>query len=119
MAQIKPEILEYSNEIPSLFTIGNGSATPIQEDLPSQDLPSFTHKVVDCNQDDLFATLQQGGNIDAETAEIVFLSRYPIPDLPIYLNSSYLNKILNQGNPNSESGDKDEGAINHIIPHVI
>lgn len=81
MAQIKPEILEYSNEIPSLFTIGNGSATPIQEDLPSQDLPSFTHKVVDCNQDDLFATLQQGGNIDAETAEIVFLSRYPIPDL--------------------------------------
>lgn len=118
MAQIKPEILEYSNEIPSLFTIGNGSAKPLQEGKPSEDLPSFTHKVIDCNQDDLFATLQQGGNIDAETAETVFLSRYPIPDLPIYLNSSYLNKILNQGNPNSESGDKDEGAINHIIPHV-
>ncbi|CAI4059240.1 Sip1p SKDI_04G6290 [Saccharomyces kudriavzevii IFO 1802] len=121
MAEIKPEKLEYSNEIPNLFNIGEASTTTSKdhfERLSPQDRPSFTHKVVDCNQDDLFATLQQGGNIDAETAEAVFLSRYPIPDLPIYLNSSYLNRILNQSNPNSEFHDGDEGGINHIIPHV-
>ncbi|QHS72609.1 Sip1p [Saccharomyces paradoxus] len=121
MAEVKPEKLEYSNEIPNLFNIGDGptaSAKGDFDDLPPQDRPSFTHKVVDCNQDDLFSTLQQGGNIDAETAEAVFLSRYPVPDLPIYLNSSYLNRILNQSNQNSESHDRDEGAINHIIPHV-
>ncbi|CAI4038279.1 hypothetical protein SMKI_04G6210 [Saccharomyces mikatae IFO 1815] len=121
MAEIKPEKLEYSNEIPNLFNIADGGTTSVireSRDSSPQEQPSFTYKVVDCNQDDLFATLQQGGNIDAETAETVFLSRYPIPDLPIYLNSSYLNKILNQSNPNSEPHDRDEGAINHIIPHV-
>lgn len=121
MAEVKPERLVYSNEIPNLFNIGDGSTISVKgdsDDVHPQEPPSFTHRVVDCNQDDLFATLQQGGNIDAETAEAVFLSRYPVPDLPIYLNSSYLNRILNQSNQNSESHERDEGAINHIIPHV-
>ncbi|QLL30731.1 hypothetical protein HG536_0A05460 [Torulaspora globosa] len=124
---LKPKKYEYSNEIPELFKAGNFLGqndenefpTPPQPpaEPPSYDQPSFLQNVVDCNQDNLFANLQQGGLLDAETAEQLFLDKYPVPDLPVYLNSTYLNKIFNEfQKPNYLSGNSN--GLNHIIPHV-
>lgn len=120
---------KYSNEIPELFKITDedqklddnfeqfGFVEP-----PSYGEPCFDNDVVDCNQDILFATLQQNGAVDAPIAEQIFLKRYPVPDLPVYLNSQYLNRIFNDETPNStvsNNSDADTGqSVNHIIPHV-
>lgn len=45
--------------------------------------------------------------MNTEEAEEYFLNKFKVPDLPVYLNSTYLNKNFN---------NNDE--INHIIPHV-
>lgn len=110
----------YSNKIPALFKISGDSDD--EQELESNprsfyNRPSFTHRVVDCNQDALFGDLQKGGKMDAEEAENLFLKKYAVPDLPVYLNSSYLNKIFHEfhqvAGPSSQNS-----SINHIIPHV-
>lgn len=125
---LKPKKYEYSSEIPELFKAGvlanqndeNQFPTPPPppaEDPPSYDQPSFLQNVVDCNQDNLFANLQQGGLLDAETAEQLFLDKYTVPDLPVYLNSTYLNKIFNEFQKTGYLNGNSNG-LNHIIPHV-
>ncbi|CCD26334.1 Sip1p NDAI_0H01600 [Naumovozyma dairenensis CBS 421] len=122
---IEPKKIAYSKEIPELFKIANSEDTnkmEIDDDGSSPfERPSFTHKVIDCNQDKLFADLQRDGNIDAETAEALFLNRYPIPDLPIYLNSTYLNKIFTQFQKQHNDPTLPASSsigLTHIIPHV-
>lgn len=134
LTALKPKVYQYSNEIPELFKAGNftvnedendeneASGLPphpaqLPNDPPPYDQPSFTNRVVDCNQDNLFANLQQGGLLDAETAEQLFLDKYTVPDLPVYLNSTYLNKIFNEFQKHNSHGGGSTG-INHIIPHV-
>ncbi|GAV54036.1 hypothetical protein ZYGR_0AK05380 [Zygosaccharomyces rouxii] len=131
---LQPKKYKYSNEIPELF-----KTTPIcqaNEDDGEQftfghmepptynwahehtsNNTGFGSQVVDCNQDELFTELQQGGILDAETAEQLFLEKYPVPDLPIYLNSYYLNKIISEFQKNNHPSNGLSG-INHIIPHV-
>ncbi|KAL3232142.1 SNF1 protein kinase subunit beta-1 [Nakaseomyces bracarensis] len=110
----------YSTKIPALFRISGDSDDEQELDANPRafyDRPSFTHRVVDCNQDALFGDLQKGGKMDAEEAENLFLKKYAVPDLPVYLNSTYLNKIFHEfhqvAGPSSENS-----SINHIIPHV-
>lgn len=134
LTALKPKVYQYSNEIPELFKAGNMTATKEENDEnqpfapppppaqqpnepPPYDQPSFTSRVVDCNQDNLFANLQQGGLLDAETAEQLFLDKYTVPDLPVYLNSTYLNKIFNEFQKHNSIGG-DSTGVNHIIPHV-
>lgn len=126
---LQPKKYEYSNEIPELFKAGNvlgqndenqfptPPPPPPPANPPSYDQPNFLENVVDCNQDNLFASLQQGGLLDAETAEQLFLDKYTVPDLPIYLNSTYLNKIFNEFQKHNSLGNNSSG-LNHIIPHV-
>ncbi|CAR28045.1 hypothetical protein ZYGR_0N05340 [Zygosaccharomyces rouxii] len=130
---LQPKKYKYSNEIPELFkTAPITKANDENEDFtfghmepPTYDWarghPSsnagFGNQVVDCNQDELFTELQQGGLLDAETAEQLFLEKYPVPDLPIYLNSYYLNRIISEFQKNNYPGGG-SGGINHIIPHV-
>lgn len=126
---LKPKKYEYSTEIPELFKAGNFLSQndenefptpppPPPCDPPSYDQqPSFLQNVVDCNQDNLFANLQQGGLLDAETAEQLFLDKYTVPDLPVYLNSTYLNKIFNEFQKTNYLSGNSNG-LNHIIPHV-
>lgn len=97
----KPK-LTYSNQIPEIFKFD----PPENPDEPPKVAFSLTlPKVVDFNQDTLFANIQSAGKMSAEDAEAFFLNRFKVPNLPIYLNSTYLNK--NFGNDQ-----------NHIIPHV-
>lgn len=124
---LQPKKYEYSNEIPELFKAGNvlgqsdenqfPTPPPPPMNPPSYDQPSFLENVVDCNQDNLFVSLQQGGLLDAETAEQLFLEKYTVPDLPVYLNSTYLNKIFNEFQKHNSLGSNSSG-LNHIIPHV-
>lgn len=46
-----------------------------------------------------------------------FLQKYPVPDLPIYLNSSYLNKVFNQLQKDNNAGET-KAVVNPVIPHV-
>lgn len=130
---LQPKKYKYSNEIPELFKT-TPLTTPEEEnkdvaaghiDQPFPPSYGWHHyqkmgldnRVVDCNQDELFTHLQQGGILDAETAEQLFLDKFPVPDLPVYLNSYYLNKILNEFQKNNYNSSGSSG-INHIIPHV-
>ncbi|CCC70593.1 hypothetical protein NCAS_0F01090 [Naumovozyma castellii] len=128
---MEPKKIEYSNEIPELFKISNSIEDEDDDEgdyghnetLSPFEEPSFTNRVVDCNQDKLFSDLQKNGNIDAETAEMLFLNKYQVPDLPIYLNSSYLNKIFLQfqkqhNDPTPSANTASTIGITHIIPHV-
>lgn len=131
---LQPKKYKYSDEIPELFkTTPINNSTDENDDFtfgnmepPTYDWarqhPSrnqdYNTKVVDCNQDELFRELQQGGLLDAETAEQLFLEKYPVPDLPIYLNSFYLNRILSEFQKNNYTSGGGSGGINHIIPHV-
>lgn len=123
---LQPKKYQYSNEIPELFKAGNVlgqndenqfTNPPPPMNPPPYDQATFLDNVVDCNQDNLFANLQQGGLLDAETAEQLFLDKYTVPDLPVYLNSSYLNKIFNVFQKHNSLGTNSSG-LNHIIPHV-
>lgn len=130
---LQPKQYKYSSEIPELFKTtpsdptnnDNGQFTFGYMEPPiygwnhqhSSNNTSFSGQVVDCNQDELFNELQQGGILDAETAEQLFLEKYPVPDLPIYLNSYYLNKIISEFQKNNHPSGGSSG-INHIIPHV-
>lgn len=114
------KVYSYSNRIPALFKISGDSDEEQELEVNPRafyDRPSFTHRVVDCNQDALFGDLQKGGKMDAEEAENLFLKKYGVPDLPVYLNSTYLNKIFHEfhqvAGPSSQNS-----SINHIIPHV-
>ena len=120
---IKPKVYEYSNNIPALFRI-SGDMEDMDDDNGTEnnprafyDRPSFTNRVVDCNQDALFGDLQKGGKMDAEEAENLFLKKYQVPDLPVYLNSTYLNKIFHEFHQVAGPSTQDS-SINHIIPHV-
>ncbi|SCU95096.1 LADA_0G13432g1_1 [Lachancea dasiensis] len=111
---------EYSSEIPELFK-ANFDEHP---DLPAyeadqstgdhKDRPSFLHRVQDCNQDVLFADLQQDGKLDSQAAEEAFLRQYPTPDLPVYLDSSFLNSVFSRFQKKNDSTSR----VNHIVPHV-
>ncbi|QLG72785.1 hypothetical protein HG535_0D04940 [Zygotorulaspora mrakii] len=122
LTALQPKKYEYSSEIPELFKAGNMLGQSDENTLqqptapPLYELSSTTSNILDCDQDTLFAKLQQGGLLDAETAEQEFLEQYVVPDLPIYLNSTYLNKIFSEFQNNSYNGVAD--GINHIIPHV-
>lgn len=128
LTALAPKKYEYSSEIPEIFKAGNllgqnGENQPLSQPPvplslhpPSYDQSNFDNNVIDCNQDTVFAGLQQGGLLDAETAEQLFLEKHTVPDLPIYLNSTYLNKIFNEFQHNSHNGSSKR--INHIIPHV-
>ncbi|SCU88852.1 LAMI_0D11540g1_1 [Lachancea mirantina] len=123
LAPLPQKVYEYSNEIPELFKANFTGNDENDADLdkpmptpppPAEGQPSFLHQVQDCNQDTLFAELQRNGEIDAQAAEDLFLQQYSIPDLPVYLDSSFLNKALSQFQNNSES----KTTVNHIVPHV-
>ncbi|KAK5779877.1 Sip1p PWA37_001757 [Arxiozyma heterogenica] len=109
----KPTLkVNYSNEIPEIFKFDN-----LDDDMDSNDEGNATNfdknfdftlsKVVDINQDSLFSNIQRIAKMTTEEAEEYFLTKYKVPDLPIYLNSTYLNKNFNKNN-----------TINNIIPHV-
>ncbi|KAM3160508.1 AMPKBI domain-containing protein [Lachancea thermotolerans] len=112
---------EYTDEIPELFKANfDGSLVPPpyeERELikdGSQKPPSFLHRVQDCNQDVLFADLQQNGQIDSQAAEEAFLQQYPTPDLPVYLDSSFLNAVFSGFQDKTDSKTR----VNHIVPHV-
>ncbi|KAH3685444.1 hypothetical protein WICPIJ_003559 [Wickerhamomyces pijperi] len=98
------EKLQYSKEIPELY-------------IPF--IPNLNSDTEDPNTDSN-STLAE---IDPQ-----FLEKHPIPELPIYLNNSYLNKQFNQqhnsGNHTPNGGNHPQGnsimkGLNfHIIPHV-
>lgn len=104
--------VNYSNEIPEIFKFDN-----IDDDMDNNDEENATNldknfdftlsKVVDINQDSLFSNIQKIAKMNTEEAEEYFLTKFKVPDLPIYLNSTYLNKNFNKNN-----------TINNIIPHV-
>lgn len=93
----------YTNEIPELFKFDTDSDSMIDDSNETFDLN--LSKVVDSNQDQLFANMQRVAKMNTEEAEVFFLNKFKVPDLPIYLNSTYLNKNFNND-------------VNHIIPHV-
>ncbi|AET39145.1 Sip1p Ecym_4065 [Eremothecium cymbalariae DBVPG len=125
----KQPTLIYSSDVPELFKVGNASTGGSQQGSdknklqnPSkylQDSPNFMKNVQDCNQDELFHYLQEKWNMNAQEAEEVFLEKYSVPDLPIYLNSTSLNEIFNKLQQNSAMGDLPKRkSLTHIIPHV-
>lgn len=127
-APLPPKKYEYSTDIPELFKVNDEEDHDhdIPEDPPSYssllkgsetEQPSFHCRVQDCNQDRLFSDLQQHDRIDAQAAEEFFLQKYPVPDLPIYLNSSYLNKVFNQLQKDNNAGET-KAVVNPVIPHV-
>lgn len=111
LEKLAPKV-NYSNEIPEIFKFDN-----LDDDMDSNDEGNATNfdknfdftlsKVVDINQDSLFSNIQKIAKMTTEEAEEYFLTKYKVPDLPIYLNSTYLNKNFNENN-----------IINNIIPHV-
>ncbi|SCV01058.1 LAME_0G13784g1_1 [Lachancea meyersii CBS 8951] len=112
---------EYSDEIPELYKTNFEEDPDLPPYEPHQNLsegetdrPSFLHRVQDCNQDMLFADLQQGGKLDSQAAENAFLQQYPTPDLPVYLDSSFLNAVFSRFQKKNESNSR----VNHIVPHV-
>ncbi|CCK69432.1 Sip1p KNAG_0C03230 [Huiozyma naganishii CBS 8797] len=116
--QLLPEPkYEYSTEIPELFQfddVNTRKTNDIKEVRKESKLETlypngkfdFTlARVVNSNQDALFASIQKIGKMTTEEAEEYFLTKFKVSDLPIYLNSTYLNKNFS-------------GEVNHIIPHV-
>lgn len=111
LEKLAPKV-NYSNEIPEIFKFDN-----LDDDMDSNDEGNAANfdknfdftlsKVVDINQDSLFSNIQKIAKMTTEEAEEYFLTKYKVPDLPIYLNSTYLNKNFNKNN-----------IINNIIPHV-
>lgn len=112
--------IQYSNEIPELFKFdtNNDSLNDVDSnDVDSNDMDKNLNlkindnfdltlsKVVELNQDYLFSNIQNIAKMNTEEAEEYFLSKFKVPDLPIYLNSQYLNKNF-------------DNQLNHIIPHV-
>ncbi|GMM58722.1 Sip1 protein [Maudiozyma humilis] len=103
---LTPKKPEYSNEIPELFKfdsdLGSPPPPPANVNAP---FDMTLSKVVDSNQDELFANMQRVAKMSAEEAEKFFLTKFKVSELPVYLNSTYLNKNFNKD-------------ANHIIPHV-
>ncbi|KAG0658522.1 hypothetical protein C6P45_002173 [Maudiozyma exigua] len=103
---LTPKEPEYSNEIPELFKfdadLTNPAPPPVDLNAP---FDMTLSKVVDCNQDELFANMQRVAKMNADEAEKFFLTKFKVAELPVYLNSNYLNKNFNT-------------EANHIIPHV-
>ncbi|SCU88960.1 LANO_0D03554g1_1 [Lachancea nothofagi CBS 11611] len=121
LAPLKPKKYEYSSEIPELFKANFDEDLDLpayEEDLrdpgSGKIRPSFLHRVQDCNQDILFADLQEDGKLDSQAAEKAFLEQYPTPDLPVYLDSSFLNAVFSRFQKKNESTSR----VNHIVPHV-
>ena len=103
---LTPQKPEYSNEIPELFKFDTDltSPPPAPVDLNAP-FDMTLSKVVDSNQDELFANMQRVAKMNADEAEKFFLTKFKVAELPVYLNSNYLNKNFNT-------------EANHIIPHV-
>lgn len=101
--------VKYSNEIPEIFKFDNIDEDEDYDDNDKVDdnFDLTLSRVVDLNQDSLFANIQKIAKMNTEEAEEYFLSKFKVPDLPIYLNSTYLNKNFNNDN-----------QVNNIIPHV-
>ncbi|AMD21655.1 HFL201Cp [Eremothecium sinecaudum] len=126
----KTSNLVYSSDIPELFKVtpaktdseGTTPESTSEDPTPAPtdaDAPSFTNNVQDCNQDELFRYLQEDWNMSAQEAEEVFLEKYTVPDLPVYLNSTYLNEIFNKLQQNNSMSDlAKRKSLTHIIPHV-
>ncbi|SSD58708.1 uncharacterized protein SCODWIG_00469 [Saccharomycodes ludwigii] len=127
---------EYSNTIPALF---EPLIVELQNNLSSgsdvlsertERLATGRHtlgkidwqNVLEYTQEELFTDLQILRNIDQETAEDYFLNKLKIPDLPVYLNSSYLNELFqkeeNAEQEGSVNGSRKSSFVHHIIPHV-
>lgn len=114
----KPTV-QYSNEIPEIFKFDNDNDEDEEGDenedsKVDRNFDLNLSKVVDLNQDSLFANIQKIAKMNTEEAEEYFLNKFKVPDLPIYLNSTYLNKNFNNNNNNNN----DNHELNHIIPHV-
>ncbi|AAS52114.2 ADR194Cp [Eremothecium gossypii ATCC 10895] len=105
-------VLQYSTEIPELFK--PEGCPPDPNTAPG----SFNENIQDCNQDELFRFLQEDWKMSAQEAEEVLVEKYPVPDLPVYLNSSYLNEIFTKLQRSSVTGDVKRSSFTHIIPHV-
>lgn len=106
----------FTNVIPKLYrineTITDEERIEISKKSPFGERPSFTNRVVDCDIDTLFDDIQRQGDYDVEGAERFFLMKYPLTELPLYLNSSFLNKLF------QEITESESKHVNHIIPHV-
>ncbi|SMN19621.1 similar to Saccharomyces cerevisiae YDR422C SIP1 Alternate beta-subunit of the Snf1p kinase complex, may confer substrate specificity [Maudiozyma saulgeensis] len=103
---LTPKKPEYSNEIPELFKFDTDlTGPPPQPADVNAPFDMTLSKVVDCNQDELFANMQRVAKMSADEAEKFFLTKFKVAELPVYLNSNYLNKNFSN-------------EVNHIIPHV-
>lgn len=113
---LQPAKIQYSNELPELFKFDTNNDSSFDQNSFDEDSemanPKMNEnfdlnlsKVVDLNQDYLFSNIQNIAKMDTEEAEQFFLNKFKVPDLPVYLNSQYLNKNF-------------DSQLNHIIPHV-
>ncbi|EDO18925.1 hypothetical protein Kpol_1023p98 [Vanderwaltozyma polyspora DSM 70294] len=129
---IKPCISEvtYTNEIPQLFKITDNNCIVNENyerygfvEPPSYGEPGLENRVIDCNQDILFATFQQNGAVDVELAEQLFLEKYPVPDLPVFLDSHFSEKLFDNNDSSKNLNDMNGEDIQiknngQDIPHV-
>ncbi|CAB4253703.1 similar to Saccharomyces cerevisiae YDR422C SIP1 Alternate beta-subunit of the Snf1p kinase complex, may confer substrate specificity [Maudiozyma barnettii] len=103
---LTPKEPAYSNEIPELFKFDTDLTGTLSQPVDvSAPFDMTLSKVVECNQDELFANMQRVAKMNADEAEKFFLTKFKVAELPVYLNSNYLNKNFNN-------------EVNHIIPHV-
>ncbi|AGO12668.1 AaceriADR194Cp [[Ashbya] aceris (nom. inval.)] len=112
LSPIPRRVLQYSTDIPELFK--PEGCPPDPDTVPG----SFNENIQDCNQDELFRFLQEDWKMSAQEAEEVLVEKYPVPDLPVYLNSTYLNEIFTKLQRSSVTGDVKRSSLTHIIPHV-
>ncbi|CCF58482.1 hypothetical protein KAFR_0E03300 [Kazachstania africana CBS 2517] len=98
--------IKYTNEIPEIFKFDSTANSNVN----NQAFDMSLSKVIDLNQDHVFASLQKIARMNTDEAENYFLNRFKIHDLPIYLNSNFLNKIFIRDNNNE--------TTNNTVPHV-
>ena len=104
--------IKYSNEVPEIFKfdyLDENMDSCNEESVTNVDdnFDSTLSKVVDINQDFLFSNIHRIGKMSTVETEEYLLTKFKVSDLPIYLNSSYLNKNFKKNN-----------TINNITPHV-
>lgn len=112
---VEAKPIKYSNEIPPIFA----AASENQDILSENSKSNFLDNIVECNQEQVFGEILGGGLIDTETAENMFLDKYPVPELPIFLNSKYMHKVI--GEINQPTGIGPPSSLDnsdHEIPHV-
>ncbi|EDO17647.1 hypothetical protein Kpol_1004p21 [Vanderwaltozyma polyspora DSM 70294] len=128
---------DYTTEIPEIYkavdldltTAKATETTTDDEDITKPPLylgtggNSIFNDVIGCSQRDLFEKLSKntGKGLNTDELEKIFLAKYPITDLPIYLNTDYMNKALEQHRNIVGVDDvmqEEINVVNHIVPHV-